>query len=461
VPDIYWDYFSDLLSEGASDKMSLPPDDASFRDSYPESKTSKPHQLDILPPPPTTNTRKSPLTSAETYSSPHSDVLTSGSGSGGSNSLPPPGSALSAHHEIQLMREQLEQQSQQTQAAMAQLQLAREQLAAEQSARLEAQARTHQLLVHNRELLDHIAALVAHLQGGEKAGQQQTPPHVTMPQQQQQPGSGDNYVADHLSETASLDNSPTLQALGLNPQGLIENRAVTSCLPSSPLRTTFNPAGSVFNFSYPPPVDAASFDSQLLQRLQNLSGYTPQSFSYNYQIPFLPAGLYSQPLLNNNYTLQPPPQKKLPPSPLSVRHSFSSPATERRVSPGRSNEQYQSQQNLYQYSSPSNHLQVQQNVHPQQQSPQPERRDGQFIKPLSQIGTLTTTDAEGRVRVIVPVPANSTEETGNLLANLRLSDDLRTLNGPAITRSTSEKVPNRSELMSQVQRTMWARHTTK
>lgn len=35
-------------------------------------------------------------------------------------------------------------------------------------------------------------------------------------------------------------------------------------------------------------------------------------------------------------------------------------------------------------------------------------------------------------------------------------------NGPPfITRTTSEKVPNRSELMSQVQRTVWARHTTK
>lgn len=47
-------------------------------------------------------------------------------------SLPAAGSALSAHHELQLLREQLEQQSQQTQAAMAQLQLTREQLAAEQ-----------------------------------------------------------------------------------------------------------------------------------------------------------------------------------------------------------------------------------------------------------------------------------------------------------------------------------------
>lgn len=48
---------------------------------------------------------------------------------------------------------------------------------------MEAQARTHQLLVHNRELLDHIAALVAHLQDGEKASSQpQSSPHVAMPQ---------------------------------------------------------------------------------------------------------------------------------------------------------------------------------------------------------------------------------------------------------------------------------------
>lgn len=48
---------------------------------------------------------------------------------------------------------------------------------------MEAQARTHQLLVHNKELLDHIAALVSHLQGGDKGpGQTHQPPHVAMPQ---------------------------------------------------------------------------------------------------------------------------------------------------------------------------------------------------------------------------------------------------------------------------------------
>lgn len=46
---------------------------------------------------------------------------------------------LSAQHQLQLLRERLEQQVQQTRAAVAQLLLLRDQLAAEQSARCEAQ----------------------------------------------------------------------------------------------------------------------------------------------------------------------------------------------------------------------------------------------------------------------------------------------------------------------------------
>ena len=38
---------------------------------------------------------------------------------------------------------------------------------------------------------------------------------------------------------------------------------------------------------------------------------------------------------------------------------------------------------------------------------------------------------------------------------------LRRNGGPFITRSTSEKVPHRNEILAQVQRTAWARHTTK
>ncbi|XP_054273970.1 carboxyl-terminal PDZ ligand of neuronal nitric oxide synthase protein-like isoform X3 [Macrosteles quadrilineatus] len=140
----------------------------------------RPLRLDIIPPPPNNHpTRRSPLSGGETYSSPLSEPLKSAPES----SLPSAGTPLSAHHELQLLREQLEQQNQQTQAAVAQVHLLRDQLAAETAARLEAQARTHQLLVHNKELLDHISALVAHLQETERLQQHQ---HQQQQQQQNQ-----------------------------------------------------------------------------------------------------------------------------------------------------------------------------------------------------------------------------------------------------------------------------------
>lgn len=132
-----------------------------------------------------------------------------------------------------------------------------------------------------------------------------------------------------------------------------------------------------------------------------------------------------------------------------------------------------------------------------------------FIKPLSQVGTVTTLESDGKVKVIVPVeqqrerdryrieddffgdrrsggsggtatlqrPPNQQRALTPILSRgekksqgntvtLKVTDEAGNIRKlPAqpsfITRSTSEKVPNRSQMMNHVQRTQWARHTTK
>ncbi|XP_069097787.1 carboxyl-terminal PDZ ligand of neuronal nitric oxide synthase protein-like isoform X2 [Pleurodeles waltl] len=70
---------------------------------------------------------------------------------------------LASRHRLKLIQHQLLQQQQQTQVAVAQVQLLKDQLAAETSARIEAQARVRQLLLTNRDLLQHISVLVKQL----------------------------------------------------------------------------------------------------------------------------------------------------------------------------------------------------------------------------------------------------------------------------------------------------------
>lgn len=161
-----------------------------------------------------------------------------------------------------------------------------------------------------------------------------------------------------------------------------------------------------------------------------------------------------------------------------------------------------------------------------------------LIRPISQVGTLTTVDASGKLKVIVPVKSPSPVSlasgggggTGNVtptnlgdgqpfqltpvlkrpekkvtlssatpscssggggaqtgvlrsdsnrsnpnMVTLKITDEQGHSHSPKrssqmqplsatpsfITRSTSEKVPNRSQMMQQVHRTTWARHTTK
>ncbi|XP_053551638.1 carboxyl-terminal PDZ ligand of neuronal nitric oxide synthase protein [Bombina bombina] len=70
---------------------------------------------------------------------------------------------LASQHRLQLLQHQLLQQQQQTQVAVAQVQLLKDQLAAETAARIESQARVRQLLLTNRDLLQHISLLVTQL----------------------------------------------------------------------------------------------------------------------------------------------------------------------------------------------------------------------------------------------------------------------------------------------------------
>ncbi|XP_075420202.1 carboxyl-terminal PDZ ligand of neuronal nitric oxide synthase protein isoform X2 [Tenrec ecaudatus] len=84
-----------------------------------------------------------------------------------SSSKPPAlgsGTPLSSHHQMQLLQQLLQQQQQQTQVAVAQVHLLKDQLAAEAAARLEAQARVHQLLLQNKDMLQHISLLVKQVQ---------------------------------------------------------------------------------------------------------------------------------------------------------------------------------------------------------------------------------------------------------------------------------------------------------
>lgn len=99
-----------------------------------------------------------------------------------------------------------------------------------------------------------------------------------------------------------------------------------------------------------------------------------------------------------------------------------------------------------------------------------------FIMPLSHNGTLTATGEDGRVRLIVPVsPSESTSDVVEAKAEEAQGASGHTLRVPGqeaaragtllapaapITRTTSEKVPNRSEMMTAL-RSQWTRHTTK
>ncbi|GLD71622.1 carboxyl-terminal PDZ ligand of neuronal nitric oxide synthase protein-like protein, partial [Lates japonicus] len=111
---------------------------------------------------------------------------------------------LASQHYLQLLQQQLQQQQQHTQVAVAQVQLLKDQMAAETTARMEAQARVHQLLLQNRDLLQHLALLVQQLKELEARA-----PKTTQPGQPQQEPQANGHN-DQQSSVSTLAKSLSL-----------------------------------------------------------------------------------------------------------------------------------------------------------------------------------------------------------------------------------------------------------
>uniref|UniRef100_UPI0037E7D41B carboxyl-terminal PDZ ligand of neuronal nitric oxide synthase protein n=1 Tax=Semicossyphus pulcher TaxID=241346 RepID=UPI0037E7D41B len=134
---------------------------------------------------------------------------------------------LASQHYLQLLQQQLQQQQQHTQVAVAQVQLLKDQMAAETAARMEAQARVHQLLLQNRDLLQHLALLVQQLKELEDRSPKST---------QQEPLT--NGHSDQQSSSSPVPTSAKSLSLNLkNHYSHTLDQLITST-PAWPLQTS-------------------------------------------------------------------------------------------------------------------------------------------------------------------------------------------------------------------------------
>ncbi|XP_014024533.1 carboxyl-terminal PDZ ligand of neuronal nitric oxide synthase protein isoform X2 [Salmo salar] len=159
---------------------------------------------------------------------------------------------LSVHHQIQLLQQQLQQQQQQTYVAVAQVHLLKDQVSAEATARLEAQARVHQLLLQNKDLLQHISLLVKQIQelevkmsGSRSMGSQDSLLEITFR------STVPPVLCDPMTPRPQDHASLTLPALGIN-MGVGQDKTV------NPLFSSSLPLGS--------PLDQSMFENSNASR---------------------------------------------------------------------------------------------------------------------------------------------------------------------------------------------------
>uniref|UniRef100_A0A1A9ZKI3 Uncharacterized protein n=1 Tax=Glossina pallidipes TaxID=7398 RepID=A0A1A9ZKI3_GLOPL len=327
------------------------------------------------------------------------------------------GMPSSPSREINKLKDQLEQQAMQTRQALAQLMLVREQLITETNARIEAQARTQQLLQQNRELLEHLASLGAY---NEQQASGLTTANIGIAPQELLNRLQALNLGASTSATLSLANgsaasipSPHNSFFFVNP--------MSSCSPSN----NNNNASNNYNFLNTPT------HGSLCGNLTPSPMGTLNRNSYSNSPVTEEMRLSIDKNLNALDEHLMKPLTQLPNSASngnltasgSRENSRSSSTVECALTPMR-----RSNNNLHSSSNGSNNNNNSSN----------------------EMNLLSSSPRYNTVMLRV------TDESGNITNQRKIS-----ATPSYITRSTSEKVPNRSQIMSQVQRTAWARHTTK
>ncbi|XP_032799074.2 capon-like protein isoform X3 [Daphnia magna] len=430
---------------------------------------------------------------------------------------------LALQHEVLLLKQQVEQQQQQTQAAIAQVKLLKDQLAAETAARVEAQARTHQLLIHNKELLDHIQTLVTQMQELESKVPviSNLPTPSTIPQplnfqmmaaQQQQASSRlptlrevdcqqelVNMAAAMLTAAAasSVQNNREMQAHQLQHQ-LQQQQQQYAIL----LAQAVQQQQQQVHFQQLPPAMSGSplspgmMGQQQTTNPQNYFQFQTNNSSAQNSPSHLTVGgnqaIISQPHyhspnspsynnlgpLHNGPAVNPLPSALQRPSSTTFILPLGDVDQSGSHDSGLGSGHFQGAAASTASAASAAALRSMEVIRRLQLIGEDSSGGGASINSLHSSdsdrqrmdSSLESMTSGGQGRPSLPTLHQQLEHLrlGNEAGG---SDECRTpssvsggtlrRNGPFITRSTSEKVPHRNEILAQVQRTSWARHTTK